>query len=97
MKNFDHRWNRLVTLARQAPEDRDAAAPYGFPTRVAARALAAAPSPWVLFERVTLRALLVASLLMVASLAAHLALPGGGDEDDAVSVIDPVADILDVS
>ena len=43
MNGFESKWQRLTTAARQAPETRDAVAPYGFATRIAARALGDEP------------------------------------------------------
>ena len=64
----DH-WQRLVRLARQAPKPAEAAVPFGFATRVAARWSAGAapgPSAWDVLEVFSLRSLVVASALMLA-------------------------------
>jgi hypothetical protein len=66
-------WNRLVSAARRAsPDTGDAAAPYGFATRVAAQAMARESGDASLLLRYSLRALGVACLLMVASVAANI-------------------------
>ena len=44
MNDFDSRWQRLVVAARQAPVADEVAAPFGFATRVAARAMNATPA-----------------------------------------------------
>lgn len=97
MKNFDQKWQKLVARARQTPEERDAAAPYGFATRVAARALTApAVSAWAVLERLTLRGLAVAAVLMVATAAFNypaLAL----DNEDELAMTDAVTEALDLS
>jgi hypothetical protein len=63
-------WLRLATTARRAPDDRDAAAPYGFGTRVAALGLAAPAAllPRALLEKFALRGLLAAGALSVAAI-----------------------------
>ena len=98
MKDFDARWQRLVTVARQAPIADDVAVPYGFATRVAARALGEAERPALLavFGRFSIRALWVAGLLMLASMAANY-LAFAGNEDDELSLLDPVSEILAAS
>ena len=92
-----HPWSRLVAAARSAPDDRDPSAPFGFSTRVAALALSApsGPSLSLVFERLSLRALGVACLLMLASVA--ISYPAIARAfDDEVNVRDPVAEVLDL-
>ncbi len=62
-------WDRLAAAARRAPADsREASAPYGFATRVAARAFALPlPSAQSLLERLALRGLVVTSVLGLAA------------------------------
>ncbi len=62
-------WDRLAAAARRAPADsRDPAAPYGFATRVTARAFALPlPSAQGLLERLALRGLVVAGVLGLAA------------------------------
>ena len=99
MKPVDHdqSWARLAAAARRAPQSGDSSAPYGFSTRVAALAFAGAERPFrSLFERFSLKAVGVASLLAVASvLANYSALTAEATEDD-YSVVgeDPVALLL---
>ena len=95
MKDFDARWQRLVTAARQAPVADDVAAPYGFATRIAARALGEPQRPALLavFGRFSIRALWVAGLLMLASMAVNY-VAFAGNEDDELSLLDPVSEIL---
>jgi hypothetical protein len=64
-----HPWARLVQAARKHRDDRDASAPLGFATRVVALALAQERSLASLFDRFALRALGVACLLALGSLA----------------------------
>jgi hypothetical protein len=68
-------WSRLAAAARGAPPDaRDASAPHGFATRVAAHAMST-QMPLIeasLFSRYGLRALGISCLLAVAGVAATL-------------------------
>jgi hypothetical protein len=98
MKDFDARWQRLVTAARQAPTADDVVAPYGFATRIAARALGEPQRPALLavFGRFSIRALWVAGLLMMASVAANY-LAFAGNEDDEQNLLDPVSEVLAAS
>jgi len=97
MKNSSSVWQRLVTAARQAPVQGDDVAPYGFSTRVAAMAMSVErPTMQAIVNRLSWRALGVALMLMVASIAANyssLAAVGEGDQDP----IDPVAEVLTTS
>lgn len=65
-----HPWTRLTRAARTVRDDRDTAAPYGFATRVSARAFSAA-STASLIERYAFRAVGIATLLAVASVAVN--------------------------
>ena len=97
MNGFESKWQRLITAARQAPETRDAAAPYGFATRIAARALSdERPARPAIFARISVRALWVACLLTFVSVAANY-LAFAGSEDDEQSLIDPVSEVLNAS
>lgn len=60
-------WARLTAAAREVCDDRDASAPYGFATRVAALALAQERRVVSLFDRFALRAVGVASLMALFS------------------------------
>jgi hypothetical protein len=98
MKDFESRWQQLVTVARQAPVADDATAPYGFATRIAARALSEQDRPALVavFGRFSIRALWVACLLMLVSMAANYMAFAGG-EDDEQGLTDPVAEVLSAS
>ena len=65
-----HPWTRLVAAARTVKDDRDAVAPYGFATRVSALAFASGRTS-SLVERFALRALGVACLLALLSVAVN--------------------------
>ena len=95
MKDFDSKWGQLVAAARRAPADDDVAAPYGFSTRVAACAFDEPRPVTVLavFGRFSIRALWLAGLLMLASMAANYVAFANGEEDEQ-SVADPVSEVL---
>ncbi|MBC7366956.1 MAG: hypothetical protein H7343_09130 [Undibacterium sp.] len=98
MKPDDHNpsWARLTAAARRAPFAGDTAAPYGFATRVAALAFAAERPMRSLFERFSLRAVGVASLLAVLSVVANYSVltVEVAEEDYSVAGEDPVALLL---
>jgi hypothetical protein len=97
MNDFESRWQRMVSAARQAPVADEGTAPYGFATRVAARALSEErPMLLAVFGRFSVRALWVAGLLMLASVAANYMLLAAG-EDEEQSLLDPVAEELNAS
>ena len=95
-----HPWQRLTAAARRAPADRDPVAPYGFATRIAAMGLAQEPAP-SLFASFSLRALAVACLLMVGSVAANYSLITTStttDDEAAVTLPDdPVAEVVAIA
>lgn len=62
-------WPRLTAAARTVRDDRDTTTPYGFATRIAALALAQEERVASLFDRFALRALSVACLLALFSVA----------------------------
>ena len=95
MNDFEARWQRLVAAARQAPVADEAAAPYGFATRVAARALdAERPGLLVVFGRFSVRALWLACLLTLASIAVNYLGAAWGEDDADQALFDPVAETL---
>ena len=105
-QNFNdprHPWSRLTAAARDVRDDRDAAAPYGFATRVVALAFAQERRVASLFERFAFRAVGVASLLALFSIVLNYpALTTGNtnvspqvDEVELVAVDDAVSIVLD--
>ncbi|MEY2877984.1 MAG: hypothetical protein RLZZ15_364 [Verrucomicrobiota bacterium] len=89
-----HPWSRLAAAARTAQPAAADTAPYGFATRVVALAFAHEHRVVSLFERFSLRAVGVAGLLAVISLAGNYSLLSAGGptdddppEDDAVSLL----------
>ncbi len=95
----DLAWQKLVTAARRVRDERDEAAPYGFSTRVAAMAMAAREaSIGSIFERFSWRALGLASLLAITSVAANYAwVSTTGSEEDLLSDETAVAALFDTS
>ena len=99
MSTFDHQWQRLTALARQAPADRDEAAPAGFATRVAARAGALpAGTPWLSLERYALRGLALAAVCSAAAVAFNFSILSSDQADTyATGTTDTVVELLDLS
>jgi hypothetical protein len=97
MNQFESRWERLVAAARQAPPAEPVSAPYGFATRVAARAFESErPALLGLFGRLGVRALWIACVLTMASVAAnYLAFPSSDEDEQAL--LDPVSEVLGTS
>jgi hypothetical protein len=89
-------WARLTASARRAPSAADMTAPYGFSTRVAALAFSAAERPMrSLFERFSLRAVGVASMLAVLSVVAnYTSLTVAAEEEINATGDDPVEMLL---
>ena len=112
-QNFNdprHPWSRLTTAARAVHDERDATPPYGFATRVVALAFAQERRMASLFERFAFRAVGVASLLALFSVAlnyqalspqsvptptAMVASASNVDMADLVAVDDAVSIVLD--
>jgi hypothetical protein len=101
-----HPWSRLTKAARTVRDARDTSAPYGFATRVAALALGQESRVASLLDLIALRALGVACLLAVLSIAVNysevsrrLAGPAGaGSSDDVLLPIsDTVSVVLDLA
>ena len=98
-----HPWSRLTSAAREVSDDRETSAPYGFATRIAALALAQERKVASLFERFSLKAVGVASLLAAFSVALNYpalsatAVPvvAQTDEVELLPADDAVAIVLD--
>lgn len=95
--NPKHPWPRLVAAIRRMTDDRATTAPYGFALRVVALAFSPERAVGSLFERFALRAVGVAGLLALVSVAANYQLLGGTSaggvaeeglaDDDAVTLL----------
>lgn len=99
MNRFDHQWRKLTALARQAPAEPGAAAPYGFATRVAAQAVALpADTPWLSLERFALRGLVAAAACSLAAVAFNYPELTSDLPDSYVSgAADSIVELLDLS
>jgi hypothetical protein len=102
MKPIDSAWPRLASAARRADRDRgegEVPAPPGFATRVVALSFAARRPLAPFFERLSWRALGVACLLALLSLAVNYSvLTATGSPDDAAALDDgTVAALLGLS
>lgn len=87
-------WDQLVTAARRAPDERDASAPYGFATRLAARAFSVPPpTAQALLEKFALRGLFVSGLLGLAA-AAYGYTAIATEDESALLVTDIVTEVL---
>ncbi len=92
-----HPWTRLTGAARTARDERATAAPTGFATRVVAYAFEREFRPVSLFERYAARALGIASLLALLSVAVNfsaLTTPTDVEEDEPAD--SPIALLLTV-
>jgi len=80
MNLFDRKWQIGAAEARKAPTPPLRKIPFGFAARVVAewRALANTVSPDAVWERLSLRALVCASVLLLISLAWSSSLSGDG-------------------
>lgn len=97
MNQFDQQWQKLTALARQAADNRDVSAPYGFAVRVAAHAATLpAASPWALFERFAFRGLMVAAIFGVGAMAMGFSSILSEPADDYAAA-DTVVEILDLT
>lgn len=70
-------WDRLAAGARHGRQEHDTSAPYGFATRIAALAEVAPRQSASLFERFALRAVGLAALLALGSVAFSLSQSSG--------------------
>ena len=95
MNPHHQQWLRLAAAARQAPDDRDAQAPYGFATRVAALGLAAPAAilPRAVLEKFALRGLFAACALSVVAAAFGYSAFQTEQETEAI-VGDTVTEVL---
>jgi len=98
MNRFDHSWQKLTALARQAPPARpDEVAPAGFATRVVAQAATApAGDPWAVFNWFAWRGLLVAAACGVAAVIMNYSVLQS-DQTVDYATVDTVGELLDFS
>lgn len=93
MNRQDQAWARLTAAARRAADDREVSAPYGFATRVAARAMSAPSLTGALLEKFALRGLLAACACSAAAAVFGYAaiMP---DPEEELLTTDSVAEVL---
>jgi len=97
MNRFDQQWQKLIVLARQAGDHRDAAPPFGFAVRIAAQAVVLpAASPWASFERFAMRGLVVAAAFGAGAIIFNYSTLVS-DQSDEYAAADTVGDLLDLS
>jgi hypothetical protein len=96
MSPSDKSLERLLAAARRAPTG-DESAPFGFATRVAARAFDA-PQRGSLSARAALQALAVSGILAAIAVAANFnAIVTAFDDEPQVAVTeDPVAEVVNI-
>lgn len=102
-----HPWARLTAGARQAIDSADNSVPYGFATRIAALALSQEQKVVSLMDRFALRALGVAALVMVFSVALNYRVlstalvqepvVAAAAEEEVLGTFDAVAVVLDIA
>ena len=95
--NPKHPWSRLTAAARTVRDERHVAAPYGFATRVAALALESERAVTSLLDRFAFRAVGVACLLALVSLAVNFGALAGTEETENLSNDDTVAVVLNLT
>ena len=94
----DTAWQKLTAAARRVPTNEDVAVPYGFSTRVVSLAMAAAePTIGSILDRFSWRALGVASLLAITSVAAGYTWNSTPSSEDLLSDEPMVAALFDPS
>jgi hypothetical protein len=92
-----HPWSRLTAASRRHADEREVAAPYGFATRIAALAMATERARASLLERFSLRAMGIACLLLLGSVAANYSAIASAFAEEPLVPGDPVAELLDSS
>ena len=98
MNPEDQAWQKLVSAARRATDDRPVDAPYGFSTRVVAQAWSdPRVSGGSLFERWSWRALTIAGMFAAVTVVANFASVRPAVDDEILSDETMVASLLDRS
>lgn len=99
MNPEDQAWQKLVSAARRARDDRPEEAPYGFSTRVVALAWANPRAGFAgnLFERWSWRALTIAGMFAAVTLVSNFASVKPAVDDELLSDETLVASLLDRS
>jgi hypothetical protein len=99
MNSSEKSLRKLLEAARGAPPPGDESAPFGFSTRVAARAFEAAEPSAPSFARVSLRVAGIACLFAVVAVGVNFkAITSAIDDESAVASAtdDPIADVVNL-
>jgi hypothetical protein len=98
MNSNEQSLKRLLEAARKAPLSGDEAAPFGFSTRVAARAFEAAQPAHPSFARVSLRVAAIACLFAVVAVGVNYKAITSAFDDESVAAAgdDPVSDVVNL-
>jgi hypothetical protein len=97
MNKYDPSLQRLLAAARRAPVSGDESAPFGFSTRVAARAFEQGQQPSPSFARLSLRVAGIACLFAVVAVGVNYkAITSAIDDESTVAGDDPVADVVNL-
>jgi hypothetical protein len=98
MNKNEQSLKRLMEAARRAPASGDESAPFGFSTRVAARAFEAAQPSVPSFARVSLRVAGIACLFAVVAVGVNYrAITSAFDDESAAAGgDDPVSDVVNM-
>ena len=92
MNEFETRWQAAIDAVRQAPP-RDESAPFGFSRRITAlRRNAATGSTFLLWWKLTWRAIGFAALVLVASMAMNWSASNDAPLDPGIA--DSMSDLL---
>jgi hypothetical protein len=98
MKDSRQSWQKLLAAARQAPPAPDEQAPFGFSTRVAARAFETSRPSGSVFAHLSLRAAAVAFLLAAIAVGVNYSAIVSAFDDQPVPVAgdDPVGEVVNM-
>ena len=98
MSKNEQSLKRLMEAARRAPAPGEESAPFGFSTRVAARAFEAAQPSLPSFARVSLRVAGIACLFAVVAVGVNYrAITSAFDDEPAAAGgDDPIADVVNL-
>jgi hypothetical protein len=97
MNRHEQAWHRLAAAARTAPGEGEAAAPYGFATRMAALGLAApAENPFRVLEKFAIRGLLAACAFSLAAVVFGYS-TWSDHEEETIAANDSITELLGTS
>ena len=97
MKNTDKAWQRLISAARQVPQNQELGASYGLATRIAATAFERNQPAMSLMERFSMKALVLSCLLAVLGIVGNYSVIAQATNvvsEDALFTVDDPAEIV---